>query len=414
MAFAFNPITGKLDLVGTGGGSATTDASLLTSGTLALARLDPLVARDDLNNNFTSGQTITAAANTSALTASYSVTGANTTPLLDLSGSWNTTGIARGILLNITDTASAATSRLLDLQVGGTSRFVVEKGCFARFTTDGSSNPAIYFAATAQGFRYSASTGLTYQISGQNAFTWNQSVQFRIRSDGSFGFTSSTDSTGTIDTILARDAANTLALRNGGTAGTPVPQNFRIYNYTDASLTNFERGFMRWNSNTLEIGTEAGGTGTPRALIINSSNLTIQTAGLFAASFSYYNGTVITGPVQVRNQANQNAWLIADNNNILGIRNGTNAQTCNIYNTFTSASVFERLKIAATSTRNQIISESTGGTVRPLEMSFFSSASDPATTDITSGAFGVWKNTGSGTVRIWVNDGGTMKSVALA
>jgi hypothetical protein len=64
------------------------------------------VAYNDINNNFTAGQTITAAANTSALTGTYSVTGANTTPLQNLTGTWNTTGVARGILLNITDTAS--------------------------------------------------------------------------------------------------------------------------------------------------------------------------------------------------------------------------------------------------------------------------------------------------------------------
>ena len=380
MAYAFNPITGKLDLVGAGG-SATTDASLLTSGTLALARLDPLVARDDLNNNFTVGQTITAPANTSALTASYSVTGANTTPLLDLSGTWNTTGAARGILLNITDTASAATSRLLDLQTGGTTRFRVSKSGDI---------------TTAQDV-YSASAVLSSGI--------------RAASNMSIGFSSSTNPAVAADTTLFRDAANTLALRNGGTAGTPVPQNFRVYNWGDT--TNFERGFMRWNANVLEIGTEAGGTGSGRALTITSSNLTVQTSGLFSASFNYYNGAVLMGPVQVRNQSNLNAWLNADANNVLGIRNGTAAQTCNIYSTFTSASVFERLRIAATSDRNQVISESTGGTVRPLEMSFFSSANDPTTANITSGAFGVWKNTTSGTVRLWVNDGGTMRSVQL-
>ena len=57
------------------------------------------------------------------------------------------------------------------------------------------------------------------------------------------------------DTRLYRDAANTLALRNGANA-----QAFNIYNtYTDA--TSFERGFLKWNSNVLEIGTEAGASG---------------------------------------------------------------------------------------------------------------------------------------------------------
>lgn len=62
------------------------------------------------------------------------------------------------------------------------------------------------------------------------------------------------------DLKLERDAANTLALRNEASA-----QAFRVYNtYTDAA--NYERGFMRWSSNVLEIGTEAGGTGSQRQI----------------------------------------------------------------------------------------------------------------------------------------------------
>jgi hypothetical protein len=72
------------------------------------------------------------------------------------------------------------------------------------------------------------------------------------------GFANGTPYNATADTILARDAANTLAQRNGVNA-----QTFNIYNtYTDAS--NYERGFMRWTSNRFEIGTESAGTGTDR------------------------------------------------------------------------------------------------------------------------------------------------------
>jgi hypothetical protein len=64
------------------------------------------------------------------------------------------------------------------------------------------------------------------------------------------------------DTNIVRDgAANTLALRNSTSA-----QTFRVYNTTDAGLTNYERGFARFVSNVFEIGTEAGGTGAARAV----------------------------------------------------------------------------------------------------------------------------------------------------
>jgi len=60
------------------------------------------------------------------------------------------------------------------------------------------------------------------------------------------------------DAALVRDAANTLALRNGTNA-----QVFRVYNtFTDAS--NYEMGFMRWLTNGFQIGTTFAGTGSIR------------------------------------------------------------------------------------------------------------------------------------------------------
>jgi hypothetical protein len=61
------------------------------------------------------------------LTLSHSVTGSDTTPILDLSGTWNTSGIVRGILLNITSATSNPASKLLDLQTAGTTQFSVDQ-----------------------------------------------------------------------------------------------------------------------------------------------------------------------------------------------------------------------------------------------------------------------------------------------
>jgi hypothetical protein len=68
-----------------------------------------------------------------------------------------------------------------------------------------------------------------------------------------------------VDTILVRDAANTLALRNGANA-----QTFRVYNTTDG--TNSEYGFMKWNGTTFEIGAEKTGTGNNRNVTIRSNS----------------------------------------------------------------------------------------------------------------------------------------------
>lgn len=48
--------------------------------------------------------------------------------ILDIAQTWNTSGSPTAIKLNVTNTASGSTSKLLDLQVGGTSVFSIAKG----------------------------------------------------------------------------------------------------------------------------------------------------------------------------------------------------------------------------------------------------------------------------------------------
>jgi hypothetical protein len=83
------------------------------------------------------------------------------------------------------------------------------------------------------------------------------------------------------DLFLQRDAANTLAQRNGVTA-----QTLRVYNtFTDAS--NYERGKVEWASNVLRIGTEKLGTGLARTLEFQTdgtTRLTIATTGNITTS----------------------------------------------------------------------------------------------------------------------------------
>lgn len=44
---------------------------------------------------------------------------------------------------------------------------------------------------------------------------------------------------------------------------------------------------------------------------------------------------------------------------------------------------------------------------------FAISTTDPGTSGVPNGTWGMWKNTTSGIIKLWVNDGGVMKSVTL-
>ena len=204
--------------------------------------------------------------------------------IYDIADTWSGGGAFTGIKLNVTDGGSTAGSLLMDLQVGGASRFSVAKA--GTIQVPGVSEQSLLATGAAGGnaaIRWRTGNRLVFS-SGDNvsyiaieaAAIWLAGLNRLISiSSGVVRFTNYTD-TGyaqvqadsfslQTDTILARDAANTLAQRNSTAA-----QAFNLYNtYTDAS--NYERGFMRFVSNVLEIGAEKLGTGTARKVKIKTS-----------------------------------------------------------------------------------------------------------------------------------------------
>ncbi len=164
-------------------------------------------------------------------------------PISNLTTTWNNVATTfTGIKLNVTDTASAAGSLLMDLQVGGVSRANITKtgNLFLRGNTqnwvlDGNNVPnqlGFYANGVAGGFGVTASGCTTLGLS--------------------FAVTVSA----TPDVLLARDAANTLAQRNGVNA-----QTHRIYGtYTDGS--NYRRLTKTMSTGGVaEIKPEGAGTG---------------------------------------------------------------------------------------------------------------------------------------------------------
>ena len=182
-----------------------------------------------------------------------SLTGSAATSSLSIAQTWNTTGTPTAIDLNVTDTASNASSNLLNLRVGGTSQFRVRK--------DGSVEVAggIGVGTVGGNQNFYAANNLGGGVTGMQQ-----------SSTAIIGWTSGAQAVSSADLVIRRDAANTLAQRNGVNA-----QAFNIYNtYTDAS--NYERGFVRWASNRLQVGAEALGTGTQRDLDIQGTSVTVR------------------------------------------------------------------------------------------------------------------------------------------
>lgn len=189
---------------------------------------------DRVAHTWTATQTFDPADNTTAIAISgFSLTGSSTASMADLSGTWNTSGAPSALKIGVTDTASATASLLLDLQVGGASRFSVRK--------DGSV------------------TALDLISGGGNGYNITNDGFTRFKSSGYIGFTATSNAANVVEVALYRDAANTFGQRNGTNA-----QGFRLYN-TYTSGTNYERLGINWGSNLCTITTEAQ-TGTVRPL----------------------------------------------------------------------------------------------------------------------------------------------------
>lgn len=123
-------------------------------------------------------------------------------------------------------------------------------------------------AAPSISFVSKTNTGF-YLASGLLAASQNGALSFYLSSGGGLVASQLTLDTSSADVILARDAANTLAQRNGVSG-----QIFRPYRtYTDAS--NYERlnigaDISGLGSNTFGVVTQASGTGTARPLYLGT------------------------------------------------------------------------------------------------------------------------------------------------
>jgi hypothetical protein len=254
-------------------GLTTATTSTLTvpaSGTIA--RTEDFASPPQIGSTTPNSAAFTSlSANNGTLTASA--------PVLDLSQTWNNAGVTfTGLRVNVTNTASGSSSLLADFQVNGTS--VLEVNSRGLTKVRKVSNITEYvnifevFKASSSFFQIRDDGNYTFPSVKGGALATLKTVAksdgFFLASGGQLGWKSSAIDGYNVapDLSIVRDAADTLAQRR-----TTNPQVFRIYNtYTDAS--NHERGFMRWSSNVLQIGTEKGSVGgSARPIGINVGSI---------------------------------------------------------------------------------------------------------------------------------------------
>lgn len=185
--------------------------------------------------------------------------------VLDLSATWNAAGVTfTGLKFNVTNTASAAASLLMDLQVGGTSVVKIRKDGFFRIQSAHTSTSYMGFTSSSGLNNRLMVSNETGAIAGAFDVTGGAANGFHV--EGVLGFSSNVNIT-TSDVVLVRDAANTLALRNSTNA-----QTFRSYRtYTDGS--NYQRLSLGWNTSTAVIHNEGAGTGADGNIAFNDAAL---------------------------------------------------------------------------------------------------------------------------------------------
>lgn len=154
------------------------------------------------------------------------------------STAWSTSGTGLGV-----NAASGFTGNLLDLQVNGA----------AVLRVSGNSNATFAYGVTANGGFISNNSNCNF--SNILALTFASPFFVQTFNDGAYAWSSTISANGSHDLAIRRDAANTLAQRNGTNA-----QTFRCYGtYTDAS--NYVRAALSSTSTAVTLAAETAGTG---------------------------------------------------------------------------------------------------------------------------------------------------------
>jgi hypothetical protein len=225
------------------------------------------------------------AANTAAYAVTgYSLTGSNAQSVIDLAGTWNTTGTPSAFKLNITDTASNASSLLMQLQTGGTNRFTVSKGGVVTSTTFSGT-----FSVSSGDFTNTGFPTIRSGTTQMMVFTTNANVNVAANGAYSIGWATSVPAATGADLRMWRDDAGIWALRNETNA-----QEMRCYG-TFTSSTQYQRMTIKSVKQTLSAlsGASATTTGTfiPDGAVVVGVTTRVATLLTGATGYTIGDGT---------------------------------------------------------------------------------------------------------------------------
>lgn len=215
------------------------------------------------------------------------------TPLIDARQTWNAGGVTfRALTLNIVDTASAAASLLLDLQVGGVSQFKVSKAGIVT-TTGALAITGALTGATTGAFSGAVTVGgalgvtgiTTLQVLGANTGTFSGNVDVA----GNIGLTSNA------------------AVLTGKTAGAATVALLTLT--SDAvNITRFlagvDAGGFQWTNQTASV---AWMTLAAAGLTLPIGSLTVSTGAVVTPFVSI---SSVIGQVAFSNDNHTKSWVL--------------------------------------------------------------------------------------------------------
>ena len=107
-------------------------------------------------------------------------------PALNIASTWNNAAVPFTLIkADVTDTASAAGSKLMDLQVGGVSKLSVDNAGTLTLPAGSPSQPSLVIGATTNNGFYTSGSTLAYAINGSARLTLDSSGAFWLRTDAS-------------------------------------------------------------------------------------------------------------------------------------------------------------------------------------------------------------------------------------